>query len=63
LEEEVVVTHLEIGHIFRFPIFSNGTVGLHGSKVEANPAAQHEARKFLFDAYNAAQAAFTRSHP
>ena len=61
LETEVVVNHVEDGHVFHFPILSNGTVSLHGSRIEPNPAAKREARRYLFDAHNAARAAFGRS--
>jgi hypothetical protein len=60
LETEVVVNHIEDGHVFRFPILSNGTVSLHGSRIEANPGAKQEARRYLFDAHNAARTALSR---
>jgi hypothetical protein len=37
------------------------TVSLHGSRIEPNPQSKREARRFLFDAHNAARAAFGRS--
>jgi hypothetical protein len=58
---EVVVTHSQTGHIFRFPVLSNGTVSVHGSKIEGNPSASREVRKFVFAAYGAALAALSRS--
>jgi hypothetical protein len=61
LETEVVVTHIGEGHVFHFPILSNGTVSLHGSRMEPNPQARLEARRYLFDAHNAARAALGRS--
>jgi hypothetical protein len=60
LETEVVVNHIEHGHVFHFPILSNGAVSLHGSRIEPNPAAKREARRYLFDAHNAARTAFER---
>lgn len=60
LETEVVVNHDAEGHVFHFPILSNGTVSLHGAKIEANPSAKREARRYLFDAHNAARSAFGR---
>jgi hypothetical protein len=61
LENEIVVAHVTTGHVFYFPILTNGTVSLHGSRMEANASAAREARRFLFDAHNAARAAFGRS--
>jgi hypothetical protein len=61
LATEVVVNHIADGHIYRFPILSNGTVSLHGSQIEPNPKAKHEARRYLFDAHDAARVAFGRS--
>jgi hypothetical protein len=51
LENEVVVAHVGEGH---FPILTNGTVSLHGTLIEPNPASKRMARRFLFDAHNAA---------
>jgi hypothetical protein len=61
LEDEVVIAHVGEGHIYHFPILSNGTISLHGSRIEPNPASERQARRFLFDAHNAARAAFGRS--
>ena len=61
LETEVVLTHIEEGHVFHFAILPNGTVSLNGSKIEPNPKAKREARKYLFDAHDAARAAFSRT--
>jgi hypothetical protein len=58
LETEVVVSHIEDGHVFHFPILSNGTVSLHGARMEPNPAAKREARRYLFEAHHAARTAF-----
>ena len=57
LTDEVVVGHRGDGHIFRFPVLANGTVSLHGSQIEPNPKAKHEARRYLAEAYSAAKAA------
>ena len=61
LETEVVLTHLGEGHVYHFPITPNGTVSLKGSRIEPNPKAKREARKYLFDAHDAARAAFSRT--
>jgi hypothetical protein len=61
LENEVVVAHVDEGHVYHFPILTNGTVSLHGSLIEPNPASKRIARRFLFDAHNAARAALGRS--
>jgi hypothetical protein len=50
LTNEVVVGHRGDGHIFRFPVLSNGTVSLHGSKIESNPEAKREAHRYLTEA-------------
>jgi hypothetical protein len=61
LENEIVVAHIPEGHVYHFPILTNGTVSLHGSHMEPNPQSKREARRFLFAAHNAARAAFGRS--
>jgi hypothetical protein len=48
LENEVVVAHVDEGHVYHFPILTNGTVSLHGSLIEPNPASKRIARRFLF---------------
>jgi hypothetical protein len=61
LENEVVVAHIDEGHVYHFPILTNGTVSLHGSLIEPNPASKRIARRFLFDAHNAARLALELS--
>ena len=61
LETEIVLTHIEDGHVYHFPILSNGIVSLHGSRIEANPKANCEASLYLSDARDAAQTALRRS--
>ena len=61
LENEVVIVHIADGHVCRLPILSNGTVSLHGARVEPNPKAKREARRHLFAAHNAARTAFGRA--
>jgi hypothetical protein len=61
LENEVVVAHIDEGHVYHFPILTNGTVSLHGSLIEPNPASKRITRRFLFDAHNAARVALVRS--
>jgi hypothetical protein len=46
LEAEVVVNHIEDGHVYHFPILSNA-VNLEGSRIEANPRAKCEASQYL----------------
>jgi hypothetical protein len=58
----VVVNHIEDGHVYHFPILSNGTVNLEGSRIEANPKAKCEGSNYLLDARDAAQTALRRSH-
>jgi hypothetical protein len=62
LETEIVRTHIENGHVYHFPILSNGIVSLHGSRIEAKPKAKCEGSRYLLDARNAAQTALRRSH-
>ena len=57
LETEVVVKDAKDGHIFRFPILGNGTVSLHGARIEANPEAKRQASQCMLDAHNAARGA------
>ena len=52
-----MVAHISEGHVFHFPISAKGTVSLHGSRIEANPDAKREARRYLFEAHDAAKAA------
>jgi hypothetical protein len=59
-EGMVIVTHLKEGHLFYFPVSRNGSVSLHGARIEANPKAKTEANKFVFLAHNAAVAALAR---
>jgi hypothetical protein len=61
LETEVVVTHIGEGHVYHFPILSNGTVSLNGARIEPNPGAKREARRYVFEAHNAARTAFGRA--
>ncbi len=61
LETEVVLTHIKEGHVYHFPILPSGTVSLNGSRIEPNPKAKREARKYLCDAHDAARAAFSRT--
>jgi hypothetical protein len=61
LETEVVVTHIGDGHVFHFPILANGTVSLHGARIEPNPGAKSEARRSLFEACDAARMAVART--
>ncbi|MBR1194183.1 hypothetical protein JQ634_32490 [Bradyrhizobium sp. AUGA SZCCT0240] len=59
-EKEVVVVHVRHGHVFKFPILSNGTVTLNGSHIDRNPSATTEAGRFLFEAHTAARVALDR---
>ena len=59
LEHEVVLRHIRDGHIFHFPILSDGTVSGQASRVESNPKGDREARSYLSDAYAAAQHVFS----
>lgn len=61
LETEVVIKDAADGHVFHFPILSNRTVSLHGSRIKHNPTARREASPYLFEAHNAARVVFGRS--
>jgi hypothetical protein len=39
LENEMIVAHVTTGHVYHFPILTNGTVSLDGSRIE--PKAPH----------------------
>jgi hypothetical protein len=60
-KHEVVVTHMSQGHVYRFPILANGTVSLHGSRIESNPDANREAGRFVFEAHVAARIGWDRA--
>lgn len=59
-EGMVIVTHLSEGHLYYFPVLRNGSVSLHGARIEANPKAKTAANKFVFLAHTAARAAWAR---
>jgi hypothetical protein len=61
LAAEVVIKDATDGHVFYFPILSNGTVSLHGLRIKHNPTAKREASRYLFEAHSAARTAFGRS--
>jgi hypothetical protein len=61
LETEIVVMHIDDGHVYHFPILSSGNVSLNGSRVEPNPGAKREARLSVFAARDAALIAFSRT--
>ena len=63
LADEVVVAHIAEDHVFHFPILANGTVGLHGSRIEPNPIAKREARRYLFEALDVATSMLARAGP
>jgi hypothetical protein len=60
LENEVVIVHVDDGHIYHLPILSNGAVSLHGARIEPPPQAKREGRSHLVEAHNAAGSAFDR---
>ena len=57
LEKEVVVAHLAEGHIYRFPIPSNGTFSMHGPLTEPNADSKISAKRFFSEAYAMARVA------
>jgi hypothetical protein len=60
LETKIVVAHIDDGHVYHFPILPDGTVGLHEGSIKPNPDAKRAPRQRLFDAHNAATAAYNR---
>jgi hypothetical protein len=42
LEDEVVLRHIDDGHVFRFPISSDGTVCVQGCRVEPSANGKRE---------------------
>ena len=60
--QEVVVTHLATGHLYRFPISPNGTASLNGARIEERAGSTINARKFLFEAHDVARIALRRAN-
>jgi hypothetical protein len=61
LKTDIVVAHIDYGHVYYFPILSNGTVSLQGGRIIPNPDAKREPRRQLFNAHHAAvTAAYNR---
>jgi hypothetical protein len=60
LEDEIVLRHIDEGHVFHFPISSDGEVSVQGSRIDPNPNGRREARAYLFDAHDAALTAYGR---
>jgi hypothetical protein len=61
LKNEVVIAHVAEGHIYRFPILSNGTISMHGSLAEPNPDSPISARRLFTEAYRVARAALAHA--
>jgi hypothetical protein len=60
LENEIILRHIDEGHVFRFPILPDGKIDVQASRIEPNPRARQEASVYLFDAHHAAVAAYGR---
>jgi hypothetical protein len=60
LENEIVLRHIDDGHVFRFPISPDGNIDVRTSRIEPNPGARREASAYLFDAHHAALEAYHR---
>ena len=58
LETKIVVAHIDDGHVYHFPILPGGAVSLQGGSIRPNPDAKRTSRQRLFDAHNAATAAY-----
>jgi hypothetical protein len=58
LENEIVLRHKQEGHVFHFPISSDGGVSMQGLRIEANPNGSRDARGYVRDAHKAALAVF-----
>jgi hypothetical protein len=58
LEDEIVLRHKQDGHVFHFPISSDGSVSIQDLRIEANPGSIYEAHVYLRDARAAALAVF-----
>jgi hypothetical protein len=56
LEDEIILRHKLDGHVFHFPISSDGRVSMQGLRIEANPNGSREARGYVRDAHKAALA-------
>lgn len=60
LENEIILRHIDDGHVFRFPISSDGKIDVQTSRIEPNPGARREASTYLFEAHHAALEAYHR---
>ena len=60
LKTKIVVAHIDDGHVYHFPILSDGTVSLLEGSIKPKPDAKRAPRRRLFDAHNAATAAYNR---
>jgi hypothetical protein len=57
LEDEVVLRHIDDGHVYHFPVSSDGALSLQGLRFDANPDAKRCPDAYLFEAHTAALAA------
>jgi hypothetical protein len=60
LENEIILRHIDEGHVFRFPISVDGKIDVQASRIESNPGARCDATTYLFDAHHAALEAYQR---
>jgi hypothetical protein len=60
LKTKIVVAHIDDGHVYHFPVLPDGTVSLQEGSIKPNPDAKRAPRQRLFDAHNAATAAYNR---
>jgi len=58
LQDEIVLRHKQDGHVFHFPISSDGKVSIEDLRIEANPDGSREAHVYVRDAHDAALAVF-----
>jgi hypothetical protein len=60
LNTDIVVAHIDDGHVYCFPILSDRTVSLQGGGIKPNSDAKRTPRRQLFNAHHAATTAYNR---
>jgi hypothetical protein len=60
LENEIILRHIDEGHLFRFPISPDGGIDVRATRIEPNPGARCDASLYLSEAHHAALEAYQR---
>jgi hypothetical protein len=61
LKTDIVVAHIDDGHVYCFPILSDRTVSLQGGGISPNPDAKRMPQRQLFNAHHAATTEYNRA--